>query len=137
MIKITYVLDGHNGLNVSHIKVSKTVDDDEQVATLFLVGGTRLEEIHSTLPANTPNSANTEYKKAMHRLTTYFNPKRNTTIEIFKFCQAKQTNDETVEQFITRLRLLATYCYFADVDKELVRQVIQTSTSKKLRRDLL
>jgi hypothetical protein len=73
----------------------------------------------------------------MHRLTTYFNSKRNTTIEIFKFCQANQTNDETVEQFVTRLRLSATYCDFADIDKELVEQVIQTCTSKKLRRDLL
>jgi hypothetical protein len=67
----------------------------------------------------------------------YFNPKRNTTIEIFKFCQAKQTNEETVEQFVTRLRLLSTYCEFADVNKEIVKQVIQTCTSKKLRRDLL
>ena len=53
----------------------------------------------------------------MHRLTTYFNPKRNTTIEIFKFCQTRQTNEETVEQFVTRLRLLATNCEFADVNE--------------------
>jgi hypothetical protein len=33
--------------------------------------------------------------------------------------------------------LSATYCDFADIDKELVEQVIQTCTSKKLRRDLL
>jgi hypothetical protein len=119
------------------LKVSKTVDDDEQLATLFLVGGSRLEEIHSTLPEETPDTVNTNYKKAIHRLTQYFNPKRNTTIEIFKFCQAKQTNEETVEQFVTRLRLLSTYCEFADVNKEIVKQVIQTCTSKKLRRDLL
>ncbi len=107
------------------------------MATLFLVGGSRLEEIHRTLPEDTHDTVNTKYKKAIHRLTQYFNPKRNTTIEIFKFCQAKQTNEETVEQFVTRLRLLSTFCEFADVNKEIVKQVIQTCTSKKLRRDLL
>ncbi len=56
------------------LKVSKTVDDDEQLATLFLVGGSRLEEIHRTLPKDTHDTVNTKYKKAIQRLTQYFNP---------------------------------------------------------------
>ena len=83
-------------------KVSKTTEEDEVLATLFLVVGARLEEIHSTLPEQVPNSLNSEFEKAMHRLERYFNPKRNSTIEIFKFCKAKQAVTETIEQYVTR-----------------------------------
>jgi hypothetical protein len=44
------------------------------LATLFLVGGSRLEEIHNTLPEDTPDSVNNNNKKTIHKLTQYFNP---------------------------------------------------------------
>ena len=42
-----------------------------------------------------------------------------------------------MEQFVNRLRLLSTYCNFHEVNKEIIQQVIQTCTSKALRRELL
>jgi len=41
------------------LKVYKTVDDDEPLATFFLVGGSRLEEIQSSMPEDTPDTVNT------------------------------------------------------------------------------
>ena len=73
---------------------SATTDAAQKEATLFLLGGTRLSELHDTLPENVDEDeikrsfkvkTITDYEKAMYRLTSYFNPKRNTAIKIFKF----------------------------------------------------
>jgi len=117
-----------------------TDDDAKKNATLFLLGGPRLFEIHETLPIVLVPPAiegDGEYDKAVKRLNTYFNPKRNRVIEEFKFCQAKQDVNETIEQYATRLRVLAKYCEFHDQDREMVKQIIQTCNSDKLRRELL
>ncbi len=53
------------------------------------------------------------------------------------FSAAKQDEFETITQYVIRLRILATYCEFADDDTEIVRQVIQRCVSSKLRRSYL
>ena len=114
--------------------------DRQRVSSLFLFGGSKLHELHKTLPEAIPNTVtgvDTEYKKAIYRLTKYFNPSRNVVVEQFAFSQAKQAKNETIAQYVTRLRILATYCEFASTDKEIVRQVIQGCESSKLRRSYL
>ena len=112
--------------------VSSAIDNDaRQTATLFLLGGARLFEIHDTLPveipiADTESVGNTEYKKAVYRLNKYFNPKKNKVIEQFKFSQARQERYEAIDQYVTRLRVLAKFCEFHSTYHEIVRQVIQT-----------
>ena len=71
----------------------------------------------------------------MDKLDAYFNPKKNVQLdfEVFQFRQAKQ-QDETIDQFVTRLRKLAVICEFTELDKELKSAVIQHCTSKPLRR---
>ena len=49
----------------------------------------------------------------------------------------EQKASKTVEQYITRLRQKAVYCNFADVDEHIRDQVIETCSSKRLRRKLL
>ena len=71
---------------------------------------------------------------AKTKLAEYFSPKKNVDFEIFQFHQAVQTPDETVEQFVTRLRGLAANCEFADVKKEVQSAIIQHCLSKRLRR---
>ena len=66
--------------------VTKTVESVERVATLFLLGGVRLHEIHATLPTLVTNSsADTDYKKAVFRLNSNLNPKLNSVIDVFRF----------------------------------------------------
>ena len=117
------------------------IDDDKQrLASLFFFGGTKLRKIHSTLPEAIPEGeeeANEgEFDKAVYRLNKFFNPKKNAVIEVYKFRQSKQDVNETIEQFVTRLRLLAQYCEYDD-DKEIVGQVIQSCSSMQFRKKLL
>ena len=68
----------------------------------------------------------------MTKLDEYFAPKKNIDYEIFQFRQAVQLKDETVDQFATRLRKLATYCEFTELDRELKSAIIPNCHSKRL-----
>ena len=78
-----------------------------------------------------------DYKTAVAKLDEYFLPKKNVDYETFQFRQASQKSDETVDQFVTRLRKLAVHCEFADLERELKSAVIEHCTSKRLRRHAL
>ena len=115
--------------------------DRQRLSSLFLFGGVRLHELQKTLPQAIPETArnvDTNYEKAVYRLTQYLNPRRNVVMEQFSFSQARQVKGETISQYVTRLRILATYCEFGTIeDKEIVRQVIQGCESTNLRRSFL
>ena len=78
-----------------------------------------------------------DYKTAMERLTEHFTPQRNIEYEIYLFRQARQQPQETLDQFVTRLRQLASSCEFASVDKEIKSQIILSCSSSRLRRRAL
>ncbi|CAF1025218.1 unnamed protein product, partial [Brachionus calyciflorus] len=121
-----------------YFTATRVTDDAQKEATLFLFGGSRLFEIHESLPeAVTDEVADTNFKKAVHRLNNYFNPKRNKVFETFIFSQAKQEKSETIDQYVTRLRALSKYCEFNDADEEIMKQVIRTCISKELRKRFL
>jgi hypothetical protein len=115
---------------------------ERRVNTLFLLGGSDLQRIHKTLPVDVPAASGeaperTDYDKAIYHLNVYFNPMRNKNVEQYLFSGAKQDESETITQYVTRLRILATYCEFADDDTEIVRQVIKRCVSSKLQRSYL
>lgn len=79
-------------------------------------------------------NADDSYAKVKTSLSTYFEPKKNVEFEVFKFRQMKQEPGETVDNFCTRLRLLAATCDFTNTDRELKSQILQGCTSTRLRR---
>ncbi|XP_069168291.1 uncharacterized protein [Procambarus clarkii] len=78
-----------------------------------------------------------DYDIAKAKLTEHFKPRQNTAMEIMHFRRARQLSNETVDQYHTRLQGLAAHCEFADVDKEIKQQIIETCTSTRLRRRAL
>jgi hypothetical protein len=96
-------------------------ESKQRLATLWVLAGKELFRIFKTIPADaateTPTSGKySDYEIAIIRLNKYFNPQRNTVVEQYQFCMAKQDSDETIAQYVTRLRILATYCDFESVD---------------------
>jgi hypothetical protein len=61
-------------------------------------------------PANRYAGNANDYKTAKDKLREYFEPQKNRRYEVFKFRQAKQESNETLDQFHTRLRVLAQTC---------------------------
>lgn len=70
-------------------------------------------------------------------LDDYFSPKKNIQIKIYNFRAYKQLECQTLDEFVTELRTLAKNCEFAEIDKEILQQVIQNCKSNQLRRRAL
>ena len=96
---------------------------------LLYQAGQETQEIFDTL-----TETGEDYATAIAKLDQYFLPKKNVDYEIFQFRQATQRPEETVDQFVTRLRKLAVNCEFDNLQKELRSDIIQQCTSKCLRR---
>jgi hypothetical protein len=77
------------------------------------------------------------YDKAIDRLTEHFTPQRNIDHETYLFRQARQLPTETLDQFATRLRQLASTREFDSIDKEIKSQIVLSCSSSRLRRRAL
>ena len=91
-------------------------------------------DIFDTLPET--GEAN-DYKMAIEKLSAHFTPKKNIDYEVYLFRQEKQRSGETLDQYTTRLRKLASTCEFTNLDKELKSQIILGCLSSRLRRRAL
>ena len=116
----------------TYLTAMNVTDDKQRKALLLFHVGQVTHEIFETLP-----DTGDDYATAMTKLQEYFVPKKNVDYEIFQFWQAKQEEGEMIDQFVTRLRKLAAYCEFSDLDRELKSAIIQNCTSKRLRRSAL
>ena len=58
-------------------------------------------------------------------------------ITIYNFRSCKQNDQQSLDEFDTELRTLAKNCEFANVDNEILQQVIQNCKSNQLRRRAL
>ena len=91
-----------------------------------------VQDIFDTL-ADTGNT----YDIAKTKLEAHFKPKQNVPYNRHVFRQAQQTADETVPQFVTRLKKLAIGCSYDTADDFIRDQVIEKCRSNLLRKKLL
>ena len=91
-------------------------------------------DIFDTLPDTGDDE---DYDAAKTSLNTYFQPKRNVAFEVFKFRSAKQSADENLDAYHTRLRQLAKTCALVDADREIAAQIIAGTKDNRLRRKAL
>jgi len=73
----------------------------------------------------------------MDAFDKHCNLKKNETVERYKFFLRFQNPGESLEKFITDLKLLVTTCNFGDLKDSLVRDQIICIHNKQLREDLL
>ena len=126
----------------------KGVKDPEQKLNLLLhCGGEKVQDIYDILIEQKEAVEDAERiallgeedscEKAIELLTQYFSPHINITYERHLFRQMQQEENETIDQFVTRLQDRAKYCEFKDKDEQIRDQVIQACKSQYLRRKLL
>ena len=100
---------------------------------LLHCAGTATQDIFYTFDP-TPSG----YEDTKKALQAYFKPTQNIPYNRHLFRQAKQNEGETILQFVTRLRQLATDCDFGKDTNEFIRdQVIDKCQSMQLRTKLL
>ena len=125
--------------------VGKGVKDDEQKTALLLhCAGIEVQDIFDTLKDPGPgNLAQGEqdtagkFEKAIRTLNSYFTPQINIPYERHIFRQLNQEENETVDQYVARLKRQGHNCDFADIDEQIRDQVIDKCNSTVLRRKLL
>jgi hypothetical protein len=110
-----------------YLNGAKITDDAQRVSILFFVGGTPLRKIHRTL-LDDPVTKTTEYYKAVERLGNFFETKKNVLVNQVTFHKAAQHPNETIIQYIARLKMLAEYCEFPDLEFMLTYKVVCTCT---------
>ena len=111
----------------------KIENEERKRALLLRYAGESVYDIYDAEKGETEAS----YTATKQVLTTYFEPKKNTQMEVYKFCTHKQKEGQSLDEFVTELRKLAKTCEFTNVDKEILSQVIQNFKSNRLRRRAL
>ena len=102
-------------------------------AVLLHCLGTEGQRLFYSLP-----DAGTTYENAMTALETYFVPKTNVVAERHAFRKRIQLQNETVLQYVTALRHLASTCDFGDRADEVLRdQLVEHVLNPKIRERLL
>ena len=96
--------------------------------------GPTVHDIYETL---SPATIVDNYANALTFLNDYFLPKKTAEFEIYKFRQTKQEVNESLDTYYTKLKQLAKYCEFDNIEKEIRSQIIQSCLSNKVLRKAL
>ena len=82
------------------------------------------------------SSITNPYERILTALSGYFNPRKNPRYERFLFLNLAQGVDETMDSFLSRLRLQTKGCEFGDPDDRILDQIVFRCSSDRLREKL-
>ncbi len=116
------------------LTASGITDAKRKRALLLYQAGPRVREIFKQL---TDTGNDDDYEVAKAKLKEYFDPQKNRRYEVYRFRQAMQNPDETLDEYHTRLRTMSATCEFNDVEFEIEQQIIIGGTSSKIRKRAL
>jgi len=103
-------------------------------AMLLYCAGPRVREITKSL-ANFGDMEN--YTAAVDALNAHFVVTPNSTFQRHLFRKANQNANETVAQYVSRLRVLAEGCSYSELDTEIKDQVVSSCLSEDMRKKFL
>ena len=102
-------------------------DAPQKRAMLLHYAGEKVYDIYDI----EKRDSETTFEATKKVLDDYFSPQKNIQKEIFNFRKHKQNEIQTLDEFVTELRTLAKNCEFADIDSEILQQVILNSRSNR------
>ena len=117
-----------------YVKSKGVTEEEQKVALLLHTGGMDLQEVYYSL---VPEERDLTLKESLKVLDDHFVPSVNVPFERHLFRQLEQGTEETVDQFVCRLRQRSASCDFADVDEAIRDQLIEKCRDQRLRRKFL
>ena len=116
---------------------SKGLRDPPQLRALLLhLAGEAVQDVHESL--NLTFSAGEDvYVRTLAELDKQFEVKANQPYERHVFRQMVQQPNETVAQFVTKLKTQAQFCNFQDRDDQIRDQLLHAMADMELREKLL
>ena len=114
-------------------------DDFVQSATLLHVVGEDALEIYNTFTWERAEDQN-KVEKIIEKFKEYCNPRRNVTYERHIFNTRNQQPDETVDHYVTDLKLKAKSCEFGSLTDSLIKDrivcgIVDDQTRSRLLRE--
>ncbi|KAI8506223.1 hypothetical protein Bbelb_156500 [Branchiostoma belcheri] len=111
--------------------IDLAVEDDaaKRRKTLLYLMGENARKVYGTLTfVNGENAPIEEKDRTAEQIVaafeSYCNPKKNETVERYKFFTRGQSSGETFDEYVTDLRTLASECGFGDIRESLIRDRI-------------
>ena len=116
-------------------KKSKTV----QRGILLHAAGPEAQEVAETFTW-TAGEDKEDYKKWLEKFDTYVQPRKNVVYERYQFWSRNQNDSESIDTWVTDLRLAAKRCEFGDQEMSLIRDkvvfgIINTAVKERLLRE--
>lgn len=115
-----------------YIESQVGLNDKQKVARLLHQAGTEVQEIYESIKDEQVDGS-TDYEKCIKRLDSYFEPDVNINYERQKFRNIQKEEEETMEQFIVKLRKQATFCDFPEKEDAIKDQVIEKCSDINLK----
>lgn len=109
-------------------------DKARKRALLLHCAGPKVQDIFDTL-----EDTGEDFETAGEKLLEYFEPKRHHLFSIYQFRQLAQEEEESYDDYTTRLKQAAAPCEFPEGwrEVEIQMQLIEKGKSKRVRRRLL
>lgn len=122
-------------------------DDTREMALLLHYVGEDVYDTYCALPdllaaaaasaISSTDDTTPLYIAARRRLNDYFAPRVNTAFKVYNFRQAKQIKNKSLDASYTRLCQLEKHCAFVDADIEIKNEILLSTASRRLRRDVM
>ncbi|CAC5394822.1 unnamed protein product [Mytilus coruscus] len=110
-------------LNLYIDLVMDSEDEQAKVKLFLYLVGTRGREIYLTM-AFDQEPQNRTLGMVLQAFDGYCNPKRNETVERYRFNMRNQNREETFDKYVTELKILATTCNYGALQDSLIRDKI-------------
>ena len=119
------------------VTANGTTDKAQLKAMLLHAAGEAVQDVFESLEGDLDSSEADLYKQALEALDKYFAVDANAPYERHVFRQMCQRADETVAQFVTRLRTQSQFCSFTDKESQIRDQLLFGMRDSELRQKLL
>ena len=116
-----------------YVCASRITKDEQKKALLLHLAGEEVQDIFETLG----NLQENNYTQVKDKLSDYFKPQTNITYERHAFRSCKQEKNEKMDDYIIRLKKLATSCDYAEETfSDMIRdQIVDSYQSNELRKN--
>uniref|UniRef100_A0A336LRD2 RNA-directed DNA polymerase n=1 Tax=Culicoides sonorensis TaxID=179676 RepID=A0A336LRD2_CULSO len=108
--------DWHQGL--IHILEASNTPEEKKFSSLLAYGGKDLRNIYSSINNGTiPKSE--KFETAIEKLEEFFKPKQHATYLRVKFWEMTKRDDETIDDFVSKLNEKKKHCNFGTTKQEI------------------
>ena len=95
--------------------------ETEKCSVFLYIIGTEGREIYNTF--NVVEGEQNKIQPLFDAFDGYCKPKENITVERYRFNSRNQSKTETIDQYVTELRVLAKTCKFGNLQDGLLRDL--------------